>query len=156
MKTRTEIAEGLKKATSSYFLHKGYSCFYELGLLRRGRLRADVLCMNLKTDIVLIEVKSSVSDFTTDKKWDKYLQYCNRMYFAFTPDVASSLGAKLDAVKQYGIGILVLDANTGYLRATVGAKYRPMPGSVKKVLVTRMAWRGGISKRTNRRTRVFL
>jgi len=64
----------------------------ELGLasltevtLANGR-RADVMAMGPKGDIVIIEVKSCLQDFTTDQKWPEYAPYCDRFYFAVDCD----------------------------------------------------------------------
>ena len=32
--------------------------------------------------ITLVEVKSSRADFVADRKWQEYLAYCDRFYFA--------------------------------------------------------------------------
>ena len=33
-----------------------------------------------------VEVKSSRTDFQTDRKWHEYLEWCDRFYFAVPPD----------------------------------------------------------------------
>jgi hypothetical protein len=64
----------------------------ELGLasltevtLANGR-RADVMAVDSKGDIVIIEVKSCLQDFATDQKWPEYALYCDRFYFAVDCD----------------------------------------------------------------------
>lgn len=49
--------------------------------LRCGR-RADLLCLDGKCRITIIEIKSSVEDFRCDQKWPEYLDYCDAFYFA--------------------------------------------------------------------------
>ena len=160
MASRPEIAAALKKAAASYFLHKGYSCHLEIGLVRRGSHRADVLAVNLKGNLVIGEVKSSVADFTSDDnvgKWQKYLESCNQFYWLFSTEVAEKLRPHFSRLKQHGCGILVLCPKTGYLKSLQPAKYRPMKGSRKREVITRLAWRSGdLSKRNSRRVRVFL
>ena len=158
MARNTTIADGLKVAAMSYFAHKGYSCFPEIGVNSWGKLRADVLCLNLKCNIVLCEIKSSVADYSSDSKWQGYLSYCNKMYFIFTEPVFEKLKKRLATdLKGTGVGVLVLDTMSGYLRSEHPASNRKMIGKVKKDIVVRMAWRSGVSKRTNKqRKRVFI
>lgn len=62
--------------------------FYQLGensllefTLKTGR-RIDVMNLDKKGVFTAVEVKSSVSDFRADTKWQEYLPYCDRFYFA--------------------------------------------------------------------------
>lgn len=153
----TSVADSLKAASHSYFLKKGYACFSEIGVNSWGKLRADILCLNLRCHIILCEIKSSVADYSTDTKWRNYLEYSNKMYFVFTEPVYLKLAARLKTdLKGTGIGVLVLCPKTGYLVAKGSASDRKMIGKIKKDIVVRMAWRNGISKRTTRRTRQFV
>lgn len=157
--SRRVITTALTEACVSYWAHKGYSLFKELGLAKWGKMRADVLAINLYGHVVQLEVKSSTADYRTDTKWQTYLPFSNRMYFVMLPKVYKLLSTKLkeDGVFDLGIGVMVLDEKTGYLRVVRKAKYRKMAGKEKKMLVFRMVWRNGISKRTNpRRVRQFI
>jgi hypothetical protein len=49
--------------------------------LADGR-RADVVVLANDGTIAIIEVKSSVEDFRVDGKWQDYLAWCDRFYFA--------------------------------------------------------------------------
>lgn len=53
--------------------------------LANGR-RADVMAVGPKGEIVIIEVKSCLQDFSTDQKWPEYAPYCDRFYFAVDCD----------------------------------------------------------------------
>lgn len=150
-------ADTLKAAATSYFLKGGYSCFLELGLSSWGKLRADMLAVNLRGRIVIAEVKSSRADYRSDKKWRSYLDYCHKMYFVFCPDTFRKLKSTLkEDLKGTGVGVMVLNPDTGYLDVVKTARDREMDSDAALTLITRMAWRGGISKRTNRRTRYYL
>lgn len=157
MASRRTTADLLKEACISYLLKRGYSCFTELGLNSWGKLRADVIGMNLRADLVIFEVKSAVADYASDLKWRQYAQFSNRMYFVFTEDVFSKLKSRLaDDLRGTGVGASVLCEQTGYLRIVMPAKKNKMVGSVKRTLVIRMAWRGGRSKRLERRKRIYI
>lgn len=155
--SRLLIAKALKRATVSYFLKKGYSCFEELGLNSWGKLRGDVVCINLKGEIILCEIKSSKSDFLLDKKWETYLPYGNKHYVVMMPSVFDTCKAHVVArLKPHGAGVLILDERTGYLRAVLPAKRKKMKKKAKRLLTIRMAWRNGISKRNARRQRQYV
>jgi len=157
MADRKTVATALKKASCYYWLKKGYSCHEELGLLSRGVLKGDIVCVNLKAYFVVCETKSCVSDYTTDKKWKQYLDYCNKFYFVFTLETFEKLKDRLKTdLKDTGAGVMVLHPSTGWLVVKVNAKERNVAGAIRKTLLTRMAWRAGISKRTSRCYRVFI
>jgi hypothetical protein len=95
-------AEQLKGACAEYLTRKRrMAVIFEAGVIKRGRLRADVLGMNLKRNVVVIETKSSVSDYRSDKKWRGYLPYCNQFYFCFEESVYKKL--KKELPKDAGI-----------------------------------------------------
>lgn len=155
--TRKNVTKGLIRAATSYLLRLGFSCTTEIGIQRNGRRKVDVLALNLRSDIVICEIKSCVSDYSSDAKWSAYLPYCNKFYWVFTQDTAQLLSAEFDAFKKLGCGVLVLDKKSGYLKSLVPARRRKMSGENKRNVITRLAWRAGeISKRTSRRVRVFL
>ena len=48
--------------------------------------RADLLAIGPRSEIWIVEIKSSLTDFQTDKKWPEYLDYCDSFFFAVEPD----------------------------------------------------------------------
>ena len=154
---RKTITSGLTLAATSYFLKRGFSCFVELGVAAFGRFRADVICLNLRGEVVLVEVKSCPQDYRTDHKWPMYRQYANKAYFCMTEQTFEKLEpTERENWRRENFGVLVLDSKTGYLKVAINCRRQPMQKEMKKQLIFRMAWRNGISKRTNRRQRVFL
>ncbi len=53
--------------------------------LANGR-RADLAAISDKGAVWIIEVKSSIADFESDAKWPEYLEYCDRLFFAVSPE----------------------------------------------------------------------
>ncbi|AXQ92683.1 MmcB family DNA repair protein [Cereibacter azotoformans] len=45
-------------------------------------LRVDVMALGPKGEIWVIECKSSRADFLSDRKWQGYLDWCDRFFFA--------------------------------------------------------------------------
>ena len=62
--------------------------FHDLGFgtltefkLSNGR-RVDVMAIDRNGEFVIVEVKSTVTDYRADRKWHEYLAFCERFYFA--------------------------------------------------------------------------
>lgn len=91
------LARGVCRA----FARHGWTTLSEF-TLRDGR-RADVIALDGRGTVAIVEVKSSRADFQADGKWQAYLAFCDRFYFAVPPEFPRAL---LPA----GCGVLVADA----------------------------------------------
>jgi hypothetical protein len=85
----------------------GHSVVTELPLAN-GR-RADVVALSGSGDITIVEIKSCLLDYQSDAKWQDYLPFCDRLYFAVSSDfpheiVPSSAG--LIVADRYGAELL--------------------------------------------------
>jgi hypothetical protein len=67
----------------------GYASVPEFPLAN-GR-RADVFGVSGGSDIAIVEIKSSVTDFRTDRKWPEYRAYCDAFFFAVAEDFPRGL-----------------------------------------------------------------
>ena len=45
-------------------------------------LRVDIIALGLLEEIWIVECKSSQNDFKSDKKWQNYLDWCDRYFWA--------------------------------------------------------------------------
>ena len=54
-------------------------------------LRVDVMALGPKGEIWVIECKSSRADFQTDHKWQGYLEWCDRFFWAVDQDFPTDL-----------------------------------------------------------------
>lgn len=154
---RKEVANALKKAGAGYLLKKGYSSHFEVGLCKRGRLKADVLAFNYRLNFIILEVKSCIADFRGDKKWKNYLTYSHKMYFVMIKDTFDRLRKEeLEELKDAGCGVLVLCETSGLLRARVKASSRKVEGKAKRNIIVRVAWRCGTNRSNTRLKRTFL
>lgn len=70
------ITRGVRRALAE----RGFVTLTEFRL-PCGR-RADVLGIDGRGDILIVEVKSGVTDFRTDQKWSEYREWCDTFYFA--------------------------------------------------------------------------
>lgn len=159
MASRAGIALQLKEAAANYFFRYHYSCTYELGLTAWGRRRADLVASKINGNIVLVEAKSCVADFVSDCKWTEYIKYADKTYLAFTEKTWADLKAKdmLDRI-PVGVGVLVLDSKSGYMKAVRKATNNVLSSETRLKVLARLAWRhGDLSKRVTRnRKRVFV
>tara|TARA_R110002096_G_scaffold7102_4_gene31494 strand:+ start:18771 stop:19202 length:432 start_codon:yes stop_codon:yes gene_type:complete len=54
-------------------------------------LRVDVIAIGPKGQIWIVECKSSKADFQADTKWRGYLEWCDRYFWAVSPDFPITL-----------------------------------------------------------------
>jgi len=57
----------------------------------RSGLRVDVMALGGKGEIWVIECKSSRADFTSDRKWQGYLEWCDRFFWAVPADFPTEI-----------------------------------------------------------------
>ena len=82
---QSETALAVARGTARLLRSLGFSCISELPL-PSGR-RADLVALNARGDIWIVEIKSSVEDLRADQKWEDYRAHCDRLLFAFTQDM---------------------------------------------------------------------
>lgn len=155
---RAETTEILRKAIVSYYAHKNFSCYSELGVVPWGKRRLDVFAMSMKGQYVGVEIKSCLADYRADDKWHEYLEHVNKFYFCFSQRMYEKHKEELNSTcKAKGVGIFVLCERSGHLRVVLNAKRHTMDKDNKLRLLLKVAWRGGESRRTHRRRqRYFL
>ncbi|MEP0961253.1 MAG: MmcB family DNA repair protein [Roseobacter sp.] len=79
------LARGVSRLMASH----GVACIEEL-VPSRG-LRVDVMALSQKGEIWIVECKSSRADFLTDHKWEGYLEWCDRFFWAVDTEFPSEL-----------------------------------------------------------------
>ncbi len=91
------------------FAQRGFASLTEFST--RERLRMDVCALGPKGEIWCVEVKSSRADFLADRKWEGYLGWCDRFFFAVPesfPDEILPPEHGLIRADAYGADILRL------------------------------------------------
>jgi len=76
--------------------------------LANGR-RADIAALDLNDEILIVEVKSCRADFEADEKWQDYLGFADRFFFAVDRDFPQELlpaACGLIVSDRYGGAIL--------------------------------------------------
>ncbi|HEV2547435.1 MAG TPA: MmcB family DNA repair protein [Stellaceae bacterium] len=80
-----ELCRGVCRALAQ----RGFATLAEVPLAN-GR-RADVLALGRDGELAIVEIKSSVMDFKSDRKWGEYRAFCDRLYFAVASDFPAEL-----------------------------------------------------------------
>ncbi|MDO5703965.1 MAG: MmcB family DNA repair protein [Paracoccus sp. (in: a-proteobacteria)] len=78
-------------------------------------LRVDLMSLGAKGEIWVVECKSCRADFTTDRKWDGYLNWCDRYFWAVDNGFPTDLlppDTGLIAADAYGAEILRMAPET--------------------------------------------
>jgi hypothetical protein len=92
--------------------------------------RADILALGKSGDLVIVEVKTSVADFRGDRKWVRYRNFADRLYFA----VPNGFPAVLIPEE---CGLIVADGfGAAILRDGVTT---PLPAARRRALTLRFA-----------------
>jgi hypothetical protein len=105
--------------------------------LGNGR-RADVMALDSRGHVVIVEIKVSRADLRGDCKWPEYLEYCDRFFWAVPQ------GFNLDPFQEEGFmpnicGLIVADRyDAAILRE---AAVRPLAAARRKVETLRFARR---------------
>lgn len=93
-------------------------------------LRVDVMALGPKGEIWVVECKSSRSDFTSDAKWQGYLEFCDRFFWAVDSDFPTDLLPE-------DTGLIIADGyDAEILRLGPETK---LPGARRKVLMQKFA-----------------
>lgn len=123
---RSTVAAEIERGVTRLLMAQGIAAVSELPL-PNGR-RADIVGLSAEGLITIVEIKSSVADFRCDQKWTAYRAYCDRLFFAVTPEFPVEIlppDTGLILADRYG-GCVVRDA-PGH----------PVAGARRKVMMLR-------------------
>lgn len=123
---QSETALAIARGTARFLGSLGFSCVTEV-TLPSGR-RADLVAMNERAEIWIIEIKSSLDDLRADQKWHEYRAHCDRLFFAFTQDLPCE-------VFPPDTGLIVADAYGAHLHCD--APEHRLPAATRKVMMAR-------------------
>ena len=73
-------AAAVARGVSRLFLRNQIMVQPEVSL--RNNRRADLIGINTKGEIIVVEIKCSRADLLGDQKWPEYLDYCDRFFWA--------------------------------------------------------------------------
>ena len=134
---QSDTALAIARGTTRLLRSLGFSCVSELSL-PSGR-RADLVALNERGEIWIIEIKSSLEDLRGDQKWQDYRAHCDRLFFAFTRDLPCE-------IFPADTGLIVADAYGAYLHCD--APEHRLPAPTRKLMIVRIAM--AATRRLNR------
>jgi hypothetical protein len=123
---QSQTALAVARGTSRWLGSLGFSCISELPL-PSGR-RADLVALNGRGDLWIIEIKSSVEDLRADHKWQDYRAHCDRLFFAFPQDLPCE-------IFPAETGLIVADAYGAHLHCE--APEHRLPAPTRKLMTVR-------------------
>ena len=125
---QSQAALDLQRGVGRVLLRHDFACLAEV-TVRSGR-RADVMALGPDGAIWIVEIKSSVADFQSDRKWPEYREWCDRLLFAVAP------GFPLDLIPE-DTGLIVADRFGGDIVRE--APVHALSGARRKALTLRFA-----------------
>ncbi len=73
-------ANAIATGVTRYFLRNGHYAVAEVPLA--GNRRADLVVLDARGQIIIVEIKVSRADLLGDNKWIDYLDHCDRYFWA--------------------------------------------------------------------------
>lgn len=96
----------------------------------KNNRRADVMGVAENGEIMIVEIKSCLADFRSDRKWPDYLAYADRFYFA----VDQAFPSDVLPIEE---GLIMADSFGGAILRE--ARQRPMASARRRSLLLRFA-----------------
>ncbi|WP_296717634.1 MmcB family DNA repair protein [Erythrobacter sp.] len=126
----TDVARGIARL----FARNDIWCLAEVPI-RNGR-RADLMGIDAKGLVVIVEIKVARADLLGDAKWPDYLDFCDRFYWGLPPGLDR---APLDseAFRPETCGVIVADGYDAEILRP--AALAPLAAARRKVEVERLA-----------------
>ena len=118
-------------------LNRGITVLFgDLGLaalsefpLPNGR-RADLVAIDDRGEIVIVEIKSSRTDFVSDRKWWEYREFCDRFFFGVSADFPQE-------ILPADCGLIVADGHGAAILRP--APSMPLHAARRRALILRIA-----------------
>ncbi len=125
----------LARGVCRFLIDEGMAPMTEVSPVRG--LRTDVTALAPNGEIWVVECKSSVADFRSDSKWEGYLDWCDRFFFAAPPDLPDDLlpdGHGLMIADGYGAEIV----RPAEKRALAAARRKAQTQRIARVAALRL------------------
>lgn len=127
-------ASDVVRGVTRLFARNDAWCLPEMPL-RCGR-RADLMGVDAKGKVFIVEIKVSRADLMGDNKWPDYLDFCDRFYWALAPHLDRRCLENLEFQPE-ACGVIVADGYDGEILRP--APSRPLAAARRKVEIERLA-----------------
>ncbi len=125
-----DVARGIGRL----FARNDIWCLPEVPL-RNGR-RADLMGIDAKGLIVIVEIKVARADLLGDAKWPDYLDFCDRFYWGLPPGLDRA-PLESDAYRPESCGVIVADGYDAEILRP--AALEPLAAARRKTQVEHLA-----------------
>lgn len=129
-RTARHIARGICRL----FARNDIWCLAEMPL-RSGR-RADLMGVDARGHIVIVEIKVSRADLMGDAKWPDYLDHCDRFYWGLAPELDRAC-MEGEAFRPEACGLIVADGYDAEILRP--APLLPLAAARRKAEIERLA-----------------
>jgi hypothetical protein len=102
----------------------------------RNNRRADLMGINAKGEIVIVEIKCARADLLGDQKWPEYLEYCDRYFWAVPAGFDIRPFDQPNFLPERS-GLIIADAYDAEIART--AAFVPLAAARRKVETQRLA-----------------
>ena len=123
-----KLSRKILQKTMRFLSLQGCKVLSEFALPNKKRV--DIIAINLKKEIIIVEVKSNKNGIKLDKKWKNYLNYCNYFYFACNEKLQD-----LDFSEM----ICIIQNNSKNIKIIRKSKYKKLSQKKKNTLIFKIA-----------------
>lgn len=127
-------AQAVARGIARLFARNDIWCLAEMPL-RNGR-RADLMGIDPKGQIVIVEIKVSRADLLGDAKWPDYLDFCDRFFWGLPPELDRA-PLETESFLPGTCGVIVADGYDAEILRP--APLQPLAAARRKVEVERLA-----------------
>lgn len=128
--TARDLARGIMRL----FARNDIWCACEVSLAN-GR-RADLVGIDAKGQIIIVEIKVARGDLVGDAKWPDYLDFCDRFFWAVPPEFDRG-PLEREGFSPERCGVIVADGYDGEI--VRHAPLNPLAAARRKTLTARLA-----------------
>ncbi|WP_299195926.1 MmcB family DNA repair protein [uncultured Erythrobacter sp.] len=128
------IAADVARGITRLFARNDIWCLAEVPL--KNNRRADLMGVDAKGLIVIVEIKVARGDLLGDSKWPDYLDFCDRFYWGVPPGLDRA-PLETEAYQPDKCGVIVADGYDGEILRQ--APLDPLAAARRKVQVERLA-----------------
>lgn len=129
-----DVSRGIKRL----FARNNIWCLEEMALTNgpKGSRRADLMGVDARGHVVIVEIKVARGDLLGDNKWLDYLDFCDRFYWGVPPELDRA-PLEGEAFQPERCGVIVADGYDGEILRP--APLAPLAPARRKALVERLA-----------------
>ncbi|MEP1421004.1 MAG: MmcB family DNA repair protein [Erythrobacter sp.] len=129
-----DVARGIKRL----FARNDIWCVEEMALKINGQTnrRADLMGIDAKGQIIIVEIKVARGDLMGDHKWPDYLDFCDRFFWGVPPELDRS-PLEGEAFSPERCGVIVADGYDAEILRQ--APLEPLAPARRKAQVERLA-----------------